>query len=62
MSIHGDKSQQECDPVLNEFRHGKAPIQIAVEVACRGLVCLFVCFSCKSQVLVARPHHDNWRT
>ncbi|XP_012673588.1 probable ATP-dependent RNA helicase DDX5 isoform X2 [Clupea harengus] len=37
MGIHGDKSQQERDWVLNEFRHGKAPILIATDVASRGL-------------------------
>ncbi|CAD7678058.1 unnamed protein product [Nyctereutes procyonoides] len=37
MGIHGDKSQQECDWVLNEFKHGKAPILIATDVASRGL-------------------------
>ncbi|XP_062362105.1 probable ATP-dependent RNA helicase DDX5 isoform X5 [Cinclus cinclus] len=38
MGIHGDKSQQERDWVLNEFKHGKAPILIATDVASRGLV------------------------
>ena len=33
MGIHGEKSQQECDGVLNEFKHGKAPILIAADVA-----------------------------
>ncbi|XP_008415927.1 probable ATP-dependent RNA helicase DDX5 [Poecilia reticulata] len=37
MGIHGDKSQQERDWVLNEFRFGKAPILIATDVASRGL-------------------------
>ncbi|KAM4651383.1 putative ATP-dependent RNA helicase DDX17 [Discoglossus pictus] len=37
MCIHGDKSQQERDWVLNEFRTGKAPILIATDVASRGL-------------------------
>ena len=35
--IHGDKSQKEREYVLNEFRHGKAPILIATDVAARGL-------------------------
>lgn len=39
MGIHGDKSQQERDWVLNEFKHGKAPILIATDVASRGLQC-----------------------
>jgi len=37
MCIHGDKSQQERDWVLNEFRSGKAPILVATDVASRGL-------------------------
>ncbi|XP_068606677.1 probable ATP-dependent RNA helicase DDX5 isoform X1 [Brachionichthys hirsutus] len=37
MGIHGDKSQQERDWVLNEFRYGKAPILVATDVASRGL-------------------------
>jgi len=45
MCIHGDKSQQERDWVLNEFkkpesyfRNGKSPLLIATDVASRGLV------------------------
>lgn len=37
MGIHGDKSQQERDWVLSEFKHGKASILIATDVASRGL-------------------------
>jgi len=37
MCIHGDKSQQERDWVLREFRNGKAPILVATDVAARGL-------------------------
>eukprot|EP00069_Balaena_mysticetus_P005720 bmy_00880T0 len=37
MGVHGDKSQQERDWVLNEFKHGKAPILIATDVASRVL-------------------------
>ncbi|XP_068435547.1 probable ATP-dependent RNA helicase DDX5 isoform X4 [Clinocottus analis] len=37
MGIHGDKSQQERDWVLNEFKYGKASILIATDVASRGL-------------------------
>ncbi|XP_043935368.1 probable ATP-dependent RNA helicase DDX5 [Protopterus annectens] len=37
IGIHGDKSQQERDWVLNEFKYGKAPILIATDVASRGL-------------------------
>ncbi|XP_063238905.1 probable ATP-dependent RNA helicase DDX5 [Bacillus rossius redtenbacheri] len=36
-SIHGDKSQQERDFVLAEFRNGKAAILVATDVAARGL-------------------------
>jgi len=35
--IHGDKSQQERDWVLNEFRSSKTTILIATDVASRGL-------------------------
>ncbi|CAH1110309.1 unnamed protein product [Psylliodes chrysocephalus] len=35
--IHGDKSQQERDWVLQDFRTGKAPILVATDVAARGL-------------------------
>lgn len=37
MGIHSDKGQQEYDWVLNEFRHGKAPILVATDVTSRGL-------------------------
>nr|CAD7448379.1 unnamed protein product [Timema bartmani] len=36
-SIHGDKSQQERDFVLTEFRHGNGAILVATDVAARGL-------------------------
>lgn len=35
--IHGDKSQQERDYVLQEFRTGKSCILVATDVAARGL-------------------------
>jgi len=35
--IHGDKSQQERDWVLKEFRNGRTPIMVATDVAARGL-------------------------
>jgi ATP-dependent RNA helicase DDX5/DBP2 len=35
--IHGDKSQQERDWVLTEFKAGKAPLMIATDVASRGI-------------------------
>ncbi|XP_072398681.1 uncharacterized protein [Diabrotica undecimpunctata] len=35
--MHGDKSQQERDFVLNEFRNGKSTILVATDVAARGL-------------------------
>ena len=37
MCIHGNKSQQERDWVLNEFRNGRSPILVATDVAARGL-------------------------
>jgi ATP-dependent RNA helicase DDX5/DBP2 len=37
LCIHGDKSQQERDWVLQEFRDSKSPIMIATDVASRGL-------------------------
>ena len=37
LSIHGDKSQNERDWVLREFKTGKHPIMIATDVAARGL-------------------------
>lgn len=37
LSIHGDKSQQERDWVLSEFRNGRNPILVATDVAARGL-------------------------
>lgn len=36
-AIHGDKSQNERDYVLNQFRAGKTPILVATDVAARGL-------------------------
>lgn len=36
-AIHGDKSQNERDLVLNQFRTGKSPILVATDVAARGL-------------------------
>lgn len=35
--IHGDKSQQERDWALNDFRNGRNPILVATDVASRGL-------------------------
>lgn len=37
LGLHGDKSQQERDWVLAEFRSGKHAIMIATDVAARGL-------------------------
>ncbi|KAL1453437.1 hypothetical protein WDU94_007577, partial [Cyamophila willieti] len=37
VAIHGNKSQQERDRVLNEFRVGRASILVATDVAARGL-------------------------
>ncbi|KAF6164141.1 hypothetical protein GIB67_017725 [Kingdonia uniflora] len=36
-AIHGDKSQDERDSVLNQFRNGRTPILVATDVAARGL-------------------------
>jgi len=36
-AIHGDKSQNERDYVLNSFRHGRQTILVATDVAARGL-------------------------
>ena len=36
-SIHGDKTQQERDWVLQEFRTGASPLMIATDVASRGI-------------------------
>lgn len=36
-AIHGDKTQQERDQVLAEFRSGRTPILVATDVAARGL-------------------------
>lgn len=36
-SIHGDKSQNERDFVLNDFRNGQTIILVATDVAARGL-------------------------
>lgn len=35
--IHGDKTQDERDHALEEFRNGKSPILVATDVAARGL-------------------------
>lgn len=37
LCMHGDKSQQERDYVLREFRNGKSSIMVATDVAARGL-------------------------
>jgi len=37
MCIHGDKSQQDREWVLQEFRKGSTPILVATDVASRGL-------------------------
>lgn len=36
-AIHGDKSQQERDWALQQFREGNAPILVATDVASRGI-------------------------
>ena len=37
LAIHGDKSQQERDFVMQQFKSGKYPILIATDLAARGL-------------------------
>mmetsp|Transcript_30375 Transcript_30375/g.49089 ORF Transcript_30375/g.49089 Transcript_30375/m.49089 type:complete len:476 (+) Transcript_30375:111-1538(+) len=37
LAIHGDKSQQERDWVLADFKSGKSPLMVATDVAARGL-------------------------
>ncbi|KAJ1864536.1 ATP-dependent RNA helicase dbp2 [Coemansia sp. RSA 2703] len=37
LAIHGDKSQNERDWVIAQFRDGKSPIMVATDVASRGL-------------------------
>lgn len=37
MGIHGDKSQNDRDYVLNQFRHNNIDILVATDVAARGL-------------------------
>lgn len=37
LCMHGDKSQQERDYVLRDFRSGKSTILVATDVAARGL-------------------------
>ena len=37
LAIHGDKSQQERDWVLKDFKEGKSPLMIATDVASRGI-------------------------
>ncbi|KAL3640112.1 DEAD-box ATP-dependent RNA helicase 14 [Castilleja foliolosa] len=36
-AIHGDKSQDQRDHVLNQFRTGRCPVLVATDVAARGL-------------------------
>lgn len=37
LAIHGDKSQNDRDYVLNQFRVGRVNILVATDVAARGL-------------------------
>ncbi|GBG69329.1 hypothetical protein CBR_g4026 [Chara braunii] len=41
--IHGDKSQQERDYVLGQFKSGRTPILVATDVAARGLDIKDIC-------------------
>lgn len=44
-AIHGNKTQQERDYVLNSFRNGRQSILVATDVAARGLGKRFRCRS-----------------
>jgi ATP-dependent RNA helicase DDX5/DBP2 len=52
LAVHGDKSQQERDWVLSQFRSGKQPLMVATDVAARGLgkyhIPIVVCRVCWS--------------
>eukprot|EP00811_Abedinium_folium_P004425 NODE_14074_length_1130_cov_3.773679.p1 GENE.NODE_14074_length_1130_cov_3.773679~~NODE_14074_length_1130_cov_3.773679.p1 ORF type:complete len:339 (-),score=93.76 NODE_14074_length_1130_cov_3.773679:112-993(-) len=37
VTIHGDRTQEERDAALADFRHGRADIMVATNVAARGL-------------------------
>ena len=50
LAIHGDKTQQERDGVLQEFKAGKTPIMIATDVASRGLDVKEIKFVCRKIV------------
>lgn len=41
--MHGDKTQQERDDVLYQFKQGRASILVATDVAARGLGKYFLC-------------------
>ena len=36
-SIHGDRTQQERESALHNFRNGRCPVLVATDVAARGL-------------------------
>ena len=42
LAIHGDKTQQERDFVMQQFKSGKYPILVATDLAARGLGKRFV--------------------
>lgn len=42
VGIHGDKSQQQRDVIINKFRTGTTNILVATDVAARGLGKYFV--------------------
>ncbi|CAD5123374.1 DgyrCDS11730 [Dimorphilus gyrociliatus] len=48
IAIHGDKSQNERDWVLQEFRTSKSPILVATDVASRGLGKLYYIWRIKN--------------
>lgn len=52
LAIHGDKSQNDRDYVLNQFRIGRVNILVATDVAARGLGMLCQNFFCIMSILL----------
>eukprot|EP00286_Rhodomonas_abbreviata_P000205 CAMPEP_0181290574 /NCGR_PEP_ID=MMETSP1101-20121128/1485_1 /TAXON_ID=46948 /ORGANISM="Rhodomonas abbreviata, Strain Caron Lab Isolate" /LENGTH=281 /DNA_ID=CAMNT_0023394865 /DNA_START=105 /DNA_END=946 /DNA_ORIENTATION=- len=52
--IHGDKSQQERDETLADFKNGRIPVLIATDVAARGLdvknICMVINFDMPNNI------------
>lgn len=66
LGLHGDKSQQERDWVLQEFKNGTHPIMLATDVAARGLgnVHSFAASLTPTRwpILLGGPHAPRHRT